>query len=118
MRISKQNINKNLEKEIFELFFQLIADLKTAEEARLVLEDVLEKTELSVLAKRLAVAYYLEKGRSYQNIKDNLCVSSATIASIDKKSKSPGYQIALKKIEAEQWASQWADKINGLFNKK
>lgn len=118
MRTSSKTVNKTLEKEVFELFFQLIADLKTPEEARLVLEDIFEKTELSVLVKRIGIAYYLSKNRTYQNIKDNLQVSSATISAIDKKRKAPGYQIALKKIEAEEWATEWAGKIGNLLGKK
>ena len=70
-----------------------------------------------VLAKRLAIAYWLKKGRSYQNIKNNLKVSSATIASVQSQMENPGFQLALKKIEADEWASNWSKKIKGFVGK-
>lgn len=118
MRVSQKNINKNLQKEILEIFFQLIADIKNLEESKIILEDLLTKSEVEAIAKRIAIASYLDKNRSYQNIKDNLKVSSATIASVDKQKKSNGYKLALKKNEADQWASEWAGKIETLFRKK
>lgn len=118
MRVSSRNINKNLQKEIFGLLFQVFTDIKKTEEIKIFLESLLSKAELEVFAKRLAIAYYLENHRSYQNIKDNLKVSSATIASVDKLRKSSGYQLALKRIEADRWATEWADKIGKLFSKK
>jgi TrpR-related protein YerC/YecD len=119
MQISKRLINKNIEKEVFNIFFQVIADLKDPEEVRVFFEDILGKAELTALAKRLAIAHYLKKGRSYQNIKEVLKVSSATIASVDKmRQKSPGFELALKKIEADRWAEKWSGKIEGLFSKK
>lgn len=117
MQISRKKINKIIEQEIFHLFYQLIADLKTPQEAQEVLEDLLENSEITAFAKRLAIAHYLNRGRSYQNIKDNLKVSSATIATIDKMRQSDGFQIALRKIESERWASEWSKKIEKLFKR-
>ncbi len=119
MQVSKRTINRTIEKEIFNIFFQVISDLKDPKEVRTFFEDILGKTELTALAKRLAIAHYLDKGRSYQNIKETLKVSSATIASVDKiMKKSPGFKLALKKVEADQWAEKWAGKIESLFGKK
>jgi TrpR-related protein YerC/YecD len=118
MQVSKKSINKNLEKEVFETLYQTLVDLKTPKEAKSFLEDVLGKNESIALAKRLAVAYYLINNRSYENIKENLKVSSATIATIDKAKKSAGYQVALKKIDADKWASEWSSKIESLFKRK
>ncbi len=118
MQISKRRINQNLESEVFYTLYQLLADLKTSQEVKTFLEDILGKSELTVMAKRLAIAHYLDRNRSYQNIKDNLKVSSATIATVDKLRKSEGFQLALKRIEAERWASEWSGKIEKLFGKK
>jgi len=119
MQVSKRIINKTVEKQIFEIFFQVISDLRNPEEVRVFFEDLLGEAELTALAKRLAIAHYLDKGRSYQNIRETLKVSSATIASVDKIiKKSPGFKLALKKVEANQWAEKWSGKIEGLFGKK
>jgi TrpR-related protein YerC/YecD len=115
MQVSKKAINKTIEKEIFNLFFQVVSDLKNPQEVKAFFEDVLGRAELTALAKRIAIAHYLDRGRSYQNIKEGLKVSSATIASVDKMMKnSPGFRLALKKIEADQWAEKWAGKISQL----
>jgi len=111
MQVSKRRLNRHIQKEIFRLLHQLLADIKTPQEAENFLKDLFSKTESLALAKRIMIAYYLDHGRSYENIRENLKVSSATIASVDRKRQSEGYQLALKKIEAEKWANDWAKKI-------
>lgn len=119
MQISKNRLNKQIEEQIYEIFYQLIADLKRKEDAKIFIRDFLTKTERSVMVKRLAVAMYLENGRSYEQIKNALKVSSATIASVDKmmNKNSEGFILALRRIEAEEWASKLAKKIAGFFKK-
>jgi len=115
MQVSKKSLNSHIKKEILSLVYQLLADLKNSKEVKLFLNSFLTETELLALAKRVAIAYYLKHDRTYENIKQNLKVSSATIASIDQKRKSEGYKLALKKIEAEEWAEEWAEKIKKFF---
>lgn len=111
MRLSKNRINPHLKSELFKTLHQLIADLKDTQEIKEVLTTFLSDSEYTTLAKRLAVAYWLSKGRKYENIKQNLKVSSATVASIQGISNENGYKIALKKIMAEEWANVWAARI-------
>lgn len=117
MQISKRKVNPTLEKQLFSTLFQLVADLKSPQEAASVLGEIFSPTELTTLAKRLAVAYWLTKKRSYQNIKDNLKVSSATIAEIQPHLKSPGWKLAIQKITADEWATVWEQKIRHVFQK-
>lgn len=111
MRVSERKLNPSLKKELLKTFSQTLADLKTPEETESFLSDFLNENELETFTKRLAVAYWLKKGRSYTNIRENLKVSSATIASVEKLMKKAGFVLALKKIEAEEWANVWAEKI-------
>jgi TrpR-related protein YerC/YecD len=111
MRTSGKQLNESLKKEIEKSFSQAIADLRDVSEADKFLTDFLTVTEFESFSKRLAVAYWLKKGRSYNNIKDNIKVSTATIASVQTMMEKPGFQLAIKKMEAEEWASQWAEKI-------
>lgn len=117
MQISSRKLNATLEKQIYSLFHQMLADLRTPEEVESVLSDLLTKTEHTALAKRLAIATFLDKGRSYENIRETLKVSSATIASVAEQMGNPGVQRALAKVKAEEWADEWAGKIGGLFKK-
>ena len=111
MRVSSRKLNPSLKNQIEKTFEQTLIDLKDNKELRAFLEDFLTDSEREAFAKRLAVAYWLKKGRSYNNIKNNLKVSSATIATIQSMIESEGIQLALKKIEAEEWANQWTEKI-------
>lgn len=114
MRTTKKEINPTLKKEIIKTFAQVIADIKNQDEAIAFIEDFFEETEVEVFAKRLAIAYWLKKGRSYSNIKQNLKASSATIAEIASIAKKKGFDLALKKIEADEWAEAWAEKIKKI----
>jgi len=119
MQISKAKLNKQIEKQVYEIFYQTIADLRRKEDAEIFIRDFFTKTEKSVMTKRLAVAMYLEKGRSYDQIKNALKVSSATIASVDKmmSKRSEGFVLALKRIEAEEWAGKLSKKISNWLKK-
>lgn len=117
MRTSEKILNPSLKKQIEAIFIQTITDLKDISEAKVFLNDFFNESENEAFSKRLAISYWLKKGRSYNNIKDNLKVSSATIASVQSMMDKPGFKLALKKIEAEEWANQWAEKIKNFVRK-
>src|SRR3989344_1335449 len=114
MRTSNRKLNDYLRNQVEKTFYQLIADVKRPDEVETFLKDFLNDTELETFAKRMAIAYWLKKGRSYENIKENLKVSSATIATVQSLMKKPGFELGLKKVEAEEWANVWADRIQKL----
>ena len=117
MRTSSFKLNPTLKNQIGKTFTQLICDLKSPEEADAFLKVFFNESEYETFVKRMAVAYWLKKNRSYSNIKTNLRISSATIASIQNTLDSEGIKIALKKIEAEEWANIWVEKIKKIINK-
>ncbi|OGM31411.1 hypothetical protein A2803_05510, partial [Candidatus Woesebacteria bacterium RIFCSPHIGHO2_01_FULL_44_21] len=98
-------MNSILRTRLESLFAQTVSDLKTPEEAREFINDFFFPSEKESFVKRLALIYWLKKGRGYSNIKQNLKVSSATIASAQTLLDKKGVQNALKKIEAEEWAN-------------
>jgi len=111
MRISSQKTNPILKNQIIKTLAQTLADFKDPKDVELFLSDFFNESELETFAKRLAIAYWLRKKRSYVNIKNNLKVSSATIATIQNLMAKPGMMLAIKDIEAEEWANVWAKKI-------
>lgn len=117
MRVSEKKVNDILKKQVNSLLVQTLADLKNTSEVEEFLKDFFTTSEKETFAKRLAVAYWLKKGRSYGNIKENLKVSSATIATVQELLNKKGVEKALKKIEAEEWASQWSEKIKKFVGK-
>lgn len=114
MRVSKNRVNEHLKKELYRTLHQTIVDFRTPQEVREFLEAFLSVSEHETLAKRVAVSYWLDSGRGYENIKENLKVSSATIASIQSSMKNNGVALALRNIKAEEWANVWAQKIKKL----
>lgn len=119
MRLSKKKINPRIEKQIFNIFYQVISDIRNPQEAKTFLKDILTRAELEALTKRLAVALFLEKGRSYDNIKGTLKVSSATVATVaEQMKKGKGFEVALKRIRAEEWADKWAKKLGKAFKRR
>src|SRR3990172_6270661 len=111
MRTSSIKFSPSLKNQLGKTLYQMVADLKDENEVETFLTDFFNESELETFVKRLAVAYWLKKGRSYSNIKDNLKVSSATIASIHESLKKPGVTLAIKKLEADEWANVWSEKI-------
>jgi len=119
MQVSRKKIDQNLEQDIRDVFAQVIADLRTKEHALQFIQDFLTETELLALTKRLAISLSLEKKMSYEQIKSQLQVSSATIASVQSAmQKHPkGYELALRLAKAEEFAVKWSQKIGSLFGK-
>ena len=82
MQVSNKKLNKTIQEEINKMIYQLMVDTEDPREVKLILNDLLTEAEMTAIIKRLAIAVYLDKGRSYENIKDNLKVSSATIVAL------------------------------------
>jgi uncharacterized protein YerC len=118
MRVSEEKMNSSLQKQIEIEFAQVIVDMRDLDEAQIFVRDFFNENERQTFVKRLAIGYWLKKKRGYITTKLNLKVSTATLAMVNIMSKKPGFQLALKKMEAEEWANQWADRIKGIVKKK
>jgi Trp operon repressor len=117
MQVSKQKVNKILDIEIAKIYYQLIADVKTPKEAEEIFKCLLSETETVAVMKRLAIGYWLIKKRSYGVISQNLKVSSATVATVAQELKKPGWQLAIKKVLADEWATKWEERINKILKR-
>lgn len=105
---------QGLQKEIKNTFFQTLEDLKTRENFETFFHDFLDQNELQVLIKRLAIAYWLKKGRNNENIKNNIGVNDKEIEEAKLKIHKKGYKLAVKLMEAEEWANVWSEKIKKI----
>ncbi|MBI2009670.1 MAG: hypothetical protein HYS86_00690 [Candidatus Chisholmbacteria bacterium] len=115
MQASTRRLNLHIEKQLFWVLHQMLADATDPDEVGLILKDLLGETQHIALAKKLAIVAFLDKGRSYENIKETLKVSSATVATVQEQMGNPGIQAALRKVKAEVWAEKWSHKIANLF---
>jgi uncharacterized protein YerC len=107
-------MNPSLKRQLLRTFVQMINDLKDKKEIEKFLTDFFDDAEFEKYIKRLAIAYWLKKGRDKENITRNLQATSKEIADVEKSLKKEGIKLALKKIEAEEWANVWSDKIKKL----
>jgi len=107
-------MNPSLKRQLLRTFSQMVADLRGQKEIELFLSDFFDGQELEIYVKRLAIAYWLKKGRDEENISENLKATTDEIVLAKKSLKKEGIKLALKKIEAEEWANQWAEKIKKI----
>lgn len=107
-------MNPLLKKQLLKTFSQMIDDLDGLGEIEMFLKDFFDDAELEKYIKRIAVAYWLKKGRDEENIKINLLVNLKEITEAKKLLKKNGVKLALKKIEADEWANVWAKRIKKL----
>lgn len=117
MQLSNNPLNKNIEKQLSEMMYGILAELSTPEDVKMVMNDVLTEGERMAILKRLGIAVYLDKGRSYEDIKNNIKVSSATIASVAENLGNSGWQEMIRRIKADEWASDWTEKISQRVKK-
>lgn len=103
-QVSKYPISKNIFDRIFEIFLRTFIEIKNKEEADQFISDFLTPTEKIMLAKRLAIAFLLEKNYDYRTIQRIIRVSSPTITSVNMSRKfgSEGYKKLISKIIKEE----------------
>ena len=113
-KVSRRILDKKLESYIFEIFLKTISDLKTKEEVKVFIEDLLSPSEKIMLIKRLAIAILLTKGYTWDKIDHTLKVSRPTIMTVSyflKHSQNGGYQKVTQKFLADQKKESLLDKI-------
>jgi mannose/fructose/N-acetylgalactosamine-specific phosphotransferase system component IIB len=110
-------MNPSLKRQLVRTFSQMLTDLTRPSEVESFLKDFFDEVEFEKYIKRLAIAYWLKKGRDKENIKRNLSATPKEITEAQESLKKEGVKLALKKIEAEEWANQWAEKIKKLGNR-
>jgi uncharacterized protein YerC len=104
-------MNPSLKRQLLRTFAQMLSDLKDEKDIETFMTDFFDDKELEKYISRLAISYWLKKGRSVENIKDNLKAGPGEIRYGERLLKTKGVKLALKNIEAEEWANQWAEKI-------
>src|SRR3989338_9398310 len=99
-QVSKKLLARKIEIRMFTVLEKAVADLKSGEDIRNFLDDLLTPTEKVMLAKRLAIAVLLAKDYNYRQICDVLKLSSNTVTSVLKHQviNGRGYAAVVKKI--------------------
>jgi uncharacterized protein YerC len=103
MQISAKNLTGTTEVDILNQLYRLLADLRSPQEVQAFISSFMTETERLVFAKRLAVAWLLEQGFSYEEIGKQLNVSSATISSAAVLRHKPEMKGAYRKLFLATW---------------
>lgn len=111
MQTSSTKLDPNFELQLKEELAVLLADLKKPALILEFLSTFLSSTELTVLAKRLAILKRLHENYSYEQIQKDLAVSSATISSVSQIKDSEASTRVINMLSVHDWASDAADKI-------
>ena len=91
----------NWHNESTDQLMKVLAEMKTAEECYLFLEDLCTIKEIMDMSQRLDVALLLKNKSNYQEINRKTGVSTATISRVNKclSYGSGGYEMAISKLE-------------------
>ncbi len=114
---TKKTPTRAVYKQFLEAFYQVVSDLRTQKEVKIFSLDFFTDSEREMFAKRLAIAHFLTEGKSYDEIRKTLKVSSATISSVADSLSSKGMSLALEKIQIEAWAEKWAKRVMGWMGR-
>ena len=111
-QISRYPISKKIADRIFEIFLTTLTRLKDKTEADQFISDLLTPTEKIMLAKRLAIAFLLEKDYDYRTIQKVLRVSTGTITTVNiaRNLGSEGYKKVISKIIKMETFTEILDK--------
>ena len=85
--MAKYNANKipyNRQEELMDHFCSVLHKLKSSEEIKLFLKDLLNRHERVMLVRRLLIAELLLKELTYREIQEKLHVSHGTIARVER----------------------------------
>lgn len=69
---------------LIEQLYEVIAGLKTKEEVALLLDDLCTYKELEYMAQRIEAARLLLDGHTYNEVTDEVNISSATLSRVSK----------------------------------
>lgn len=82
-QVSRFKMDKEVADTVAQVFLETMVKIKDKKVARDVLSELLSKTEIIMLSKRLAIVYLLEKNYSQREISRVLKVSLATVAKMN-----------------------------------
>lgn len=110
-----RRIEKLTKREQESLVFDLINALAQTEnvgEAALFVQDLLTKTEMKMLGKRLRIAKLLLAGMTYEEIEKNLHASHTTVAKIAAwlAERGDGFRKIIAKLPKEKEEQKWFER--------
>ena len=96
----------DIRSQVLDRLFEAVLGLETVEDCYHFFEDVCTINEVQDMAQRFEVATLLEQGMNYQQIAQQVGISTATISRVSRclNYGSGGYRAAIAKLKAEETA--------------
>jgi len=111
-----QTSNKKLatakETKLFNQLVTVLSDLEHPKAMSSFLAIFLSDTERSVLSKRIGILWLLSQGKSYEEIQNELHVSSATISSMSELVDAPAIKQTIELIKRDTQISNWLESFS------
>ncbi len=114
--LSKKKLRPEIESAIEEHLLAFLSSSKSKEEARILSEELLTKTERLMLGKRLATIVMLARGYTFDQISEALAVSPQTISRVWKEFMD-GEHEKLVRYTREYTKEFKKDSLWGVFEK-
>ncbi len=115
-QVSKRELGKQLEGEIYNFFWLTIAKMTDKGEISTFFGEFFTRNEKVNFTKRLAIIVLIHKGYNWREIGDILKVSVGTIAKMANKIDSEAFKVFFKKLEKEEkWQKFWDDMLKSYL---
>ena len=112
-QVSKHKLNNSVYEKIFSLFPQFLSRMISHGKQAELVAAFFTSTERIVLAKRIAIAFMLTKGYTYDQIVGKLKVSHGTVAKIAESIKN-GDNIIIKELEGIAKEQSFVEFLNAI----
>lgn len=117
-RISKYRLDKDLEREMFTMFWGALSTLRSSHAVSSFFSDLLSDTEEVMLAKRFTVALLLLRGQKPVTIASTIHVSFSMIRGVNEwiTRANPATKALLDRVRASQDIMAFLDKLESLMD--
>lgn len=75
---------KKADEQMIDELFELIANLRTTEECKKLFSDLCTVKEIEQMAQRIKAAKLLMEGKTYQRVREECDISSATLSRVSR----------------------------------
>ncbi len=118
-QVSRRFLDKKTQEYIFQTFITATTKLSSPSLNQSFFQDLLTPTEQIMLAKRLCIAYMLQKHYSQRSISDTLKLSTTTITRVSTilKTQGNGFKQVLKVMLVDEKISDFFNKLDTLIGK-
>ncbi|MBI4049415.1 MAG: hypothetical protein HY395_01185 [Candidatus Doudnabacteria bacterium] len=99
-KVSRIKLPKERDELMLNQLWQAVTLLETKDEVRKFLRNILTRTEIKMLSKRLEVIRLLDEGYTYFEIRKQLSMSESTIAKLNDQFESfgEGYRLVIDRL--------------------